>query len=59
MAWWLSLVHYALEAWVQFLGTDLHAVCQWPCCGSGSHTKKKKTKKEEDWQQMLPQGESF
>ena len=27
--------------------------CLWPCCCSGSHTKRK-----EDWQQMLAQGES-
>ena len=27
--------------------------CQWPGCGGGSHTKK-----ADNWQQMLPQGES-
>ena len=27
-------------------------VCQWSCCGGGSHTKRA------DWQQMLAQGKS-
>ena len=31
-------------------------VCQWPHCGSDSHTGKKK---EEDWQQVSAQGKSF
>ena len=45
-------------------------IYQWPCCGGGSHTKRGRlardvtlgqiflSKKEEDWQQMLTQGES-
>ena len=47
-----------------------YTICQWPCCSGDPHTKWRKTgtdvssgtiflkQKEEDWQQMLAQGES-
>ena len=53
--------------WVQILGEDLHTTHK-PCCGGIPHTKQRRTGtdvssgtvflKEEDWQQMLAQGQS-
>ena len=55
--------------WVQILGWNYAALIK-PCCGGVTYTKKWKTgtdvssgiiflkQKEEDWQQMLAQGQS-
>ena len=70
MAYWLSLVCSALVAWVQFPGTGSHhlsaAMLWWQTTykiEEDLHRHELRAnlpqpKKEEDWQQMLAQGES-
>ena len=53
VAWWLSLVHSALAACVQFPGADKHHSSV-----SGQVVAVAHTQKEEGWQQILAQGET-